>query len=644
MSTFVGWLNLDGGPASPEPLTRMMERVERFGPDGSGIWADGPAAIGHSRLCITPESLKETSPHVSRDGRLILAYDGRLDHREDLLAALGLPVSELRLPDPELLLKAYDKWGESCVDHLDGEFAFALWNRETRTLFCAKDPFGRRGFHYVADSRRFLFATDISALLAAPGVPRALEDRNLAKALGARTVQSDADSTFYQGIKRLLGGRTLSIKPGAPPHLRTYWQLSMEPEIRLGRSEEYAEALREMLECATRSALRTHHPVAAMLSGGLDSTGVACLAARELAARGQSLITVSNILPKEFQGEEWTRDESRFIQDTLNQYPNMEPHWALGLRYPVVSFDDEYFSWHDGPDRDTKSFRTRELFELAAARGARVTLGGSGGDMAPSFRGTGYPLQLARTGHWLNLITQIRLQARQRNMTAAGIFRREVVRPLVPAWLRNWNDRLRHGDRGRSEFPLLNPEFAVRLGLGPNSTSPHAPMRHEDFRKNQVELFNAVGGPGGAMWSRVHCPTMESPQPLLDPRIWSWCHRVPVGEFVRDGMPRSLYRRALQDVLPESVLKRTSKGWFAPDYQQRITNCRPAIEAFLEQHSRGNRVWDYVNRPLVEDTLARLSQPGSGEWWDNRFQLVLCNGMRIAHFISWIHRSADVHA
>ena len=175
----------------------------------------------------------------------------------------------------------------------------------------------------------------------------------------------------------------------------------------------------------------------------------------------------------------------------------------------------------------------------------------------------------------------------------------------------------------------------------PDSTGPRPETRHEDFRRNQVTLFNSNGGPSGSSWSRGHCPTMESPQPLLDPRIWSWCHRVPVGEFIRDGMPRNLYRRALHDVLPESILKRTSKGWFAPDYQQRIASCRPAIEAFLEQHSRDNRVWEYVNRPLVEDTLTRLNQPGSGEWWDNRFQLVLCNGLRIAHFIAWIHRRAN---
>jgi asparagine synthase (glutamine-hydrolysing) len=640
MSTFVGWLNLDGAPAPGAALAPMMQRMERFGPDGSGVWSEGSLAIGHRLLSITPESRGESSPHRSRDGRLVIAYDGRLDHREDLLAALGLPSSEARLPDPELILTAYEKWGQDCVLHLDGEFAFALWNRETRTLFCAQDPFGRRGFHYFTDSRRFLFSTEITALLAAPGVPCTLEERVLAKALGARTIQVEGDATFYEGIRRLLGGRTLTVTPGVQHRPQVYWQLSMEPEIRLGRSEDYVAALREMLERSTRSALRTHHPVAAMLSGGLDSTGIACLAARELATRGQSLVTVSNILPKEYQGEEWGREESHFIQDALKQYPNMEPHWALGLKYPVVSFEDEYFNHHGGPDRDTKSFRTRELFELAAARGARVTLGGSGGDMAPSFRGTGYLLQLARSGHWINLATQIQLQTRQRGMTASGIFRREVVRPLMPAWIRSWNDRIRHGDRSRDHFPLLNPSFATRLGLKPDSTTRRPETRHEDFRKNQVTLFNSTGGPGGSSWSRGHCPNMESPQPLLDPRIWSWCHRVPVGEFIRDGMPRSLYRRALHDVLPASILKRTSKGWFAPDYQHRMASCRPAIEAFLEHHPRDNRVWEYVNRALVEDTLARLDQPASGDWWDNRFQLVLCNGLRIAHFISWVHRHA----
>ena len=639
MSAFCGFLNLDSAPADPQLVASQLAKLRHLGPDGSGTFTDGPVALGHALLSITPESVAETSPWRSVDGQRCIAFDGRLDHREDLWAALDVPPTERGVSDPELVLRAYEKWGTECASRLNGEFAFALWDRRKRELFCASDAFGARDFFYHLDTRRFVFASAIRGVLPVPGVPRALDELSLACQLGG--VPRAAGHTLYAGISRLPGGRTLTVRPRGEPQIRQYWQLAMEPEIRLRRPEEYAEALREMLDRATRSALRTRHPVAAMLSGGLDSTGVACLAARELAAHGQRLTTVSNILPDDYQGGEWNREESGFIHSALNLYPNMDPHWSRGLAIPVVEFDDAHYQFNDQPDGDTKSFRTRELIRFAEQAGARIMVGGMGGDMAASFRGTGHLEQLARTGHWLDLVSQIRLQASRRGTTFQGILRREVLRPLAPAWLRRRNDQLRHPHTAETQTQPIHPEFAARMNVaefrraaGWNGDAP------QDFRRAQVPLVN-LGQLGAAgSWTRPYCPRLESPQPLMDRRIWDWCHRVPVGEFVRDGMPRSLFRRALHDVLPEDILQRTSKGWYAPDYQQRLAACTPAMEAFLAQHPAGDPVWACVSRPKVEATLRLINGPGAGDSWDNRYQTILCQGLRLAHFVAWFGRGA----
>jgi hypothetical protein len=125
----------------------------------------------------------------------------------------------------------------------------------------------------------------------------------------------------------------------------------------------------------------------------------------------------------------------------------------------------------------------------------------------------------------------------------------------------------------------------------------------------------------------------------MDRRIWEWCHRVPVGEFVRGGMPRSLYRQALQDVLPDSVLRRTSKGWFAPDHKQRMADSRPVIEAFLAVHPPADSVWAYVNRAAVVDTLRLVQGPRGGNANNTRYHGILCNGLRHAHFLAWLERT-----
>ena len=639
MSALCGFLNLDSAPADPQLVAAQLARLKHLGPDGSGTFTGGPVALGHALLSITPESVAETSPWRSADGQRVIAFDGRLDHRDDLCAALGVPPAERSVPDPELILRAHEKWGTDCAAKLEGEFAFALWDARQRELFCACDAFGQRSFYYHCTPNRFTFASMIRGVLAVPGVPRALNERTLAGRLGG--VPSLGKDTLYAGIHRLPGARTLTLRPGGEPQLRAYWQLAMEPEIRLRRPEEYAEALREMLDRAVRSALRTRHPVAAMLSGGLDSTGVACLAARELTARGQRLTTVSNILPDDYQGAEWNREESGFIRSALAMYPNMDPEWSRGLAVPVVEFDDAHYDLHDEPDADTKSFRTVELVRLADQRGARLMLGGMGGDMAASYRGTGHLELLARRGHWLELLRQVRLQARARGDTARGIFRREVLRLFSPVWLRRWNDRVRHDRQPLEDRFAIQPDFAVRMGIPDLRRVVSADQDlHVDARKRHLPLVNAGHLGGGDSWAGRHIPHMESPQPLMDRRIWDWCHRVPLGEFIWNGLPRGLYRRALHDVLPAQILQRTSKGWFAPDLQQRLAACTPAIEAFLARHPVNDPIWAFVHRPKVEATLHRLNGPGAKDSWDNRYHVVLCQTMRLAHFVAWLGRTA----
>ncbi len=634
MSALAGFLNLDSAPADPQLVAAQMARLKHCGPDGSGTFTDGPVALGHALLSITPESVAETSPWCSADGQRVITFDGRLDHRADLCAALGMPLAERHVPDPELVLRAQAQWGEECAAKLEGEFAFALWDRRRQELFCACDTVGQRRFFYHCSDRRFVFASRIGSVLAVPGVPRVLDELSLACQLGG--LPKPGDHTLYAGIRLLPGSRTLMVRPGGQPQIRRYWQLACEPEIHLRRPEEYAETLRELLVRSVRSALRTRHPVAIMLSGGLDSTGVACLAARELAARGERITTLSNVLPEDFAGAEWAHEESGFIRSTLARYPNMEPHWALGRALPVVQFDDGYYDLHDEPDEDTKSYRTAEMARLAAQQGARTVLGGVGGDRTASFTGDGRLEQLARTGHWLELVQQVRAQARVRELTFPGVLRREVLRPLASRWLRPW---LEKPPQAAVNSAPINPDFASRMKVADlRRAAGRDGADAWDAKRRWLLKVNAGRLNGCGAWITAFEPALESPQPLMDRRLWEWCLRVPLGEFVRDGMPRSLFRRALGDVLPESILRRTSKGWFAPDYQQRIAACTPAIEAFLSRYPPGDIVWSYVQRETVEATLRHLKLAGPGGEWDDRYPGILCRGLRLAHFVAWFHQ------
>jgi asparagine synthase (glutamine-hydrolysing) len=412
----------------------------------------------------------------------------------------------------------------------------------------------------------------------------------------------------------------------------------MEPELRLRSSEEYGEALRELIERSVTAQVRSSHGVAAMVSGGLDSSGVACVAARELHRQGRRLQAVSSVLPDEFRGGEWCGDERDFIQAVTSQEPNMDPCLMRGDRFAPIDFSDETLERLGQPSRDLFDFRTRGLVAAAEERGARVLLSGQGGDMAASYDGTGRLADLLRRGHPVGLLRQLSLQSRARDVPLLKLLKREVLYPFVPIGVRRWRERRRREGGLGWEGTAIHPDFAARMGLD------ELLREQADIPLDARREIQSIHSRGFVVYENAlianHCDTIEGREPLMDRRIWEFAYRVPLGEFCEDGISRSLYRRAMSGVLPEKVRRRTTKGWFAPDYRQRMLACRPAIREFLDTHPAADPIWEYVHRPSVESALLRLEQPDPPDRWNVSHQLILGRGLRNAHFLSWLRRTA----
>ena len=638
MSAIAGVLQLDGSAAESKVIEAMVARVAHRGPDGSGTHIDGPAALGHLLLQITPESIGERQPLAGPDAGLVISFDGRIDNREDLWETLSVPPHERRAPDAALVLRAYDKWGAECPARLLGEFSFAIWDPRKGEVFCARDAFGDREFFYHHGPQRFVFSSEINAVLAVPGVPRRLDERAFACQLGA--LRGLGDRTMYEGVVSLPPAHSLTLGPGSAISRRRYWQLSMEPELRLRSDGEYAEALREVIAKAVAARLRSSHPVAVMLSGGLDSSGVACVAARQLASQGRRLLAVSNVLPDNFEGNEWLRDESAFIQAVHAQEPNVDPCMLKGTRFPAIDFDDHILERLGQPYIDSFAYRTRELAVAAEESGARVLMGGMGGDMAASLWGSGWLEALARRGRLVEFLRQARLQGRGQGVSPLRLLKAEVLHSLIPHRLRRWRNRRRlPRDRGW-DGTAVHPDFARRIGLDEVRREMELDDPPQDTRRAilRIEPTGWIASQNAFVAS--YCDRIEGPQPLMDRRVWEFIYRLPLGQFRADGIPRGLYRRALAGILPEKIRLRQSKGWFAPDYRQSMLACRPQIRGFLEAHGQSDPIWEYLHRPSVERVLLQLESPGQPNTWNTSYQLVLGRGLRMAHFLSWLRRSA----
>jgi asparagine synthase (glutamine-hydrolysing) len=300
MSGILGVLRKDGKPVTAQTLAPIRRVMAKWGVDGDRIWHAGTVGFGHLNLQVTPESYDDCQPLTLANGAgLTITADARIDNRTELMDRLGVPHRmRATMPDSALILRAYERWGPSCVERLLGAFAFAIWDARSHTLVCGRDHIGFRPFLYMDTPRFFIFASDLKGLLAYPPVSQTLYKPLLAASLQQMTYTAEKRYTFYEGILKLPPAHRMTIT-GNKTRLDQYWIPENAPAVRMSSNEAYAQQLRELLVDAVRCRLRTTYPVGSHLSGGLDSSAVTVLAAQNLRERDQRLEAFSWSPPPE---------------------------------------------------------------------------------------------------------------------------------------------------------------------------------------------------------------------------------------------------------------------------------------------------------------------------------------------------------
>ena len=396
MSGIAAVWRLDGAPLPPADLDRVLERLTPRPDDPADRWLDGPVGLGQRMLAGARDALHATLSHGGEAGDVVVAADARLDNRAELVAALGLPLSAADgIGDEELLLRAWERWGEACPARLLGDFAFAVWDGRRRMLFCARDPSGLKPLYYHAGPRVFAAASGTWALLAVPGVPRRIDELRIAAYLVPGLESRTA--TFYEGIVRLPPGHCLSVTSAGAGAPRPYWQLDPTQEVRLGSDAEYAERFRDLFTEAVRCRLRAAAPVAAALSGGLDSSSVVCVARAIRTAAGTGpLATYTARFPTIPRC-----DEGAFVA-AVEAGGGLRPRHLDGDALDPLGDLESGALRHEEALQAGGYYMHWALYRAAAADGMRVFLEGTGGDIVVS-HGTGYLGDLARQGRWLEL-------------------------------------------------------------------------------------------------------------------------------------------------------------------------------------------------------------------------------------------------
>jgi asparagine synthase (glutamine-hydrolysing) len=553
MSGIAGIVRFDGAPIEPGLAERMTAAIKSRGPDGMQQWRKGPAAFGQCMLRTTPESLEETQPLASEDQSLVLTMDGRVDNCEDLRRELLARGIVLRgRSDAELVLRAYQAWGEECPKHIIGEFVFFIWDSRHRRLFGARDAAGTRHFYYHAGKDWFAFASEIAGLLALQRIEPRLNESRLLDYLVEEFDRDDEVGTFYQGISRMPAGHAMRVNERGPETWR-YWSPGDLPALRFRSLDECVEAFREQLRVAVKCRLRSNGPVGAMLSGGLDSSSIVGLISKEF--RGelrQPLQTYSLIREDREKCLDW-KSIREMLQDSW-----LEPTIVTSAAARAICR-----RYVEGIPRLNEPFGLSHgltdglVYEAAHEKGCRVVLDGMASDLFyfGSARSLG---ELLRRGMYARIPAVL---SAWRRHGGEGEFRSlawTALRHLTPESARALYRRLRarHARMG-SDLRLLHRQTAERyleekrierMRAGADTAAGGDQRGHaRSFTTGMLSFAHEVHG------QLALSRSVEPRSPFSDRRMIEFGIRMPLEAKLYGPWYKLLLRNSMQGILPERV-------------------------------------------------------------------------------------------
>lgn len=566
MSGIVGIFLRDGGQVRAPDVQAMLDAIPHRGADAVRTCCRGPVGFGNRLMWTTPESLVEDLPRCSSSGAYMIAADARIDNRDDLIHALGLASDALT--DSEIILKAYEKWGESCAEQLIGDFSFAIWDSRRHQLLCARDSAGTRCFYYYDSPALFAFASEIKALASLPQVPCALNEQRVGDFLNHHF--EDRTSTFYAGIRRLPPASSLVATAGKLL-IRRYWQPDPHREIKLRDDREYTEAFREKFDQAVRCRLRNAFPTGSSLSGGLDSSSIACTARNILAQRtdGTKLHTFSLIFPGLPAQDLRVIDERHYI-DCVLAGGNFEPHYVYGdTLNPLQDWRRIHYHLEEA-NFAPNLYLHWAMYGAARDAGVRVFLDGLDGDTTVS-HGFEYLEELARRLRWRELYKQGSLLAA--NLFSGSKTRRVIwkycLRDMTPVWIRGaWSAVRRRGGPESSGGAFVHPRFMKRWNQPGKTSGSAASRRPRTARQHHACVLDLplYGNMLEAADKATAAFGIEARYPFFDRRLIDFCLALPPTQKLAGGWNRAVFRRAMEGVLPPEIQWRRTKGNLSPNF------------------------------------------------------------------------------
>jgi len=597
MSAIFGIIYKDGKPVDKQLMDAMKQSIAHRATDGSGAWQSQNAALGHCKLLVYPQQHYEDQPFET--GNLIITADARLDNRGELASKLDIDKQQLpQISDDRLLLQTYRKWGKQCINYLEGEYAFAIWDTQSQTLFAATDHIGFRPFFYYDSPGVFIFCSEIKGVVAAKTTPNYFEEESL---IEYYFKQGTPNKTYNKEVFALCGGNTLILKEGKMA-IQKYWKLQPTGKYHFTNDQDWYDCTRDLLYRAVEKRLNPDVPVGITLSGGLDSTSIACILSELLMKKNKPLYAFSSVLPLDHRGIE--KDERQYIEIVGKHCPNIVQTYVEAPGVGPLSNLEEAFEIEE-VFPNPFFYMDRALLEAAKERNVRNLFSGFGGDFWVSWKGNTVIYLLMKQGKFREAFDLIRQFSKAEQTSVLHEFRvkylaytkgYKTLRSLKTEKEINWQ-----------VYTTLRDDFVKKYQKQLQFEPDPDNTRHMQKMINSGSMGNVAA----RFYNRNNRYEMDSALPLFDKNVLEFLVEVPAKLFIKGGYPRNLMRSAMKESIPTEIIHRKGKLPYAPGYHYRIAKEKSLFEKMNESLDYELIFEKYTNRSRITNHFDEI-EPQEG--------------------------------
>jgi asparagine synthase (glutamine-hydrolysing) len=570
-----------GTEESEKILDSMLRSMIHRGPDHTGKYIDMPMVLGHNRLSIIDLSVEAHQPF--HYGDMVLVLNGEIYNYKELREEMkGLGMEFRTSSDTEVLAAAYQTWGADCVNRFIGMWAFAIWNRHDRTLFCSRDRFGIKPFNYISSGNRLYFASEYKALRRTPVFNAELNIDQIARGLNLGWVTYN-DETYFKQIKSLPAACNMLWDGKGTPVVTRYWDIDLQKKSDIPERERHEQFL-ELFRDSVRLQMRSDVKVGSCLSGGLDSSSILSIASAMLSGASMDAFTIY------YDGHDEV-DERPWAQHVIDKFPNINWHTYNPDDDRLLEAFEKTQYHVETPLTGSSPVSQYFVMQMASEQRVKVLLDGQGADeylagyMHAFDRLIGQKirrLQLARAfkAIWWH---------QQRHKLSKSQLLFFIAKSLIASTAgeqKFFSYAYKNKLKQVINLPSQKIPFAIK-GANTDNAFDHY-LYHQVFTTSLPTLLHYEDRNSMAF-------SIESRVPFLDHRLVEFCFQLDNREKIQEGETKKILRSALDGILPDAIRDRQDKKGFVT----------PGEDKWLRGPLRNLLNVDFADHPFIDNKKAR---------------------------------------